>query len=84
LLPENKPLGKALTKSGFKFTTTDFTANEKAIWENSIAVANELKDDFIKEKNVDLYKGRIAEASKNLVWQNKGLMKRSFYVASLD
>lgn len=84
LLPENKPLGKALTKSGFKFTTKDFTANEKNIWEQSIAVAHELKDSFIQEKNAELYKSRISEASKNLEWQNKNLMKRYFYVASLS
>jgi hypothetical protein len=32
LLPENKPVGKALTKLGFTFRAYDFLANEKAIW----------------------------------------------------
>lgn len=82
LLPENKPLGKTLIKSGFRFSTTDFTNNEKVIWEKSLSVANELKEDFLEEKNVDLYKGRIAEAKKNLEWQNKGLMTRYLYIAS--
>lgn len=82
LLPENKPLGKALTKSDFSFTTIDFTSNEKNIWEQSILVANDLKEDFVKEKNLELYKGRIAEASKNMEWQKKGLMTRYFYIAS--
>lgn len=84
LLPENKPLGKALTESGFSFTTVNFTSNEKRIWEESILIANELKEDFIKEKNLEIYKGRIAEASKNVKWQEEGLMTRYFYTATLE
>lgn len=83
LLPKNKPVGKALTKSGFIFRTYDFSANERKIWEQSIMVANEFKEDFIKEKNFDLYKGRIAEATKNVEAQNKGLVLRSLYIAVL-
>ena len=66
LFPENKPLGKAPTKSDFRFTTIDLTSNERNIWEQSILVGNDLKEDFVKEKNLELYKGRIAEASKNM------------------
>lgn len=84
LLAENKPLGKALTANGFKFNSIDFTLNEKRIWEESVIVANELKEEFIQEKNLDLYKGRIAEASKNIKWQNNGLVSRYFYFASLE
>lgn len=83
LLPENKPLGKALLKNGFKLEAIDFTSNEKRIWEDSIIVANELKSEFEKEKNLEIYKGRIAEAKKNINWQEKKLMTRHLYLARL-
>lgn len=84
LLPENRELGLALKAAGFQFTSVDFTDNEKKIWEQSLVVANELKEEFLKEKNLGFYKGRIAEATKNVQWQKDGLMTRYFYTASLS
>lgn len=83
LLPQNKPVGVALTKSGFEYATYNYTTNEKQIWEKSLQIALELKEKFIEEGNKEIYKSRIAEAKGNLKAQNKNLVLRTMYVASL-
>jgi hypothetical protein len=39
--------------------------------------------DFINEGNLEIYKGRVAEAKKNLNWQSKGEMVRYLYFVHL-
>lgn len=84
LLPQNKPVGIALTQSGFAYETYDFTVNEKKIWEKSFHVAQELKASFIEEGNSEIYKSRIAEAKRNLKVHEKELILRNLYVATLQ
>jgi ubiquinone/menaquinone biosynthesis C-methylase UbiE len=83
LLPQNKPVGLALTKSGFEYLTYDYTQNEKQIWEKSLQVALELKEKFVDEGNKEIYKSRIAEAKGNLKAQSKKLVLRNLYVAKV-
>jgi ubiquinone/menaquinone biosynthesis C-methylase UbiE len=83
LLPQNKPVGQALTLSGFEYETYDYTTNEKQIWEKSLQVAQELKENFIEEGNEEIYKSRIAEATGNLKAQNKELVSRTLYLAKV-
>lgn len=83
LLPQNKPVGLALTKSGFIYETYDYTLNEKEIWQKSLQIAEELKVNFIQEGNKEIYKSRMAEAKGNLKAQKKNLILRNLYVANL-
>jgi SAM-dependent methyltransferase len=76
-------LAVALTHLGFDFEVWDFTAAEKAIWEKSLLYAEELKDAFVAEGAQSLYRGRVAEATRNIKWQNEGRMSRYLYFARL-
>ncbi len=82
--PEWNDLGKALTGAGFLYKTWDFTENEKEIWKRSQISAMNLKSQFEKEGNLEICKGRLAEARKNLKWQERGLITRSLYCATLN
>ena len=81
--PELNDLGKALTKMNFIYQTWNFTENERKVWELTKSVAISLKDDFKREGNNEILKGRIAEADKNLKWQKSGAMTRYLYCARL-
>lgn len=74
-------LGVSLSNVGFKFETWDFTQNEKQIWQSTLQAADELRRDFVKEGNADLFKSRRQEAVRNLRWQEEGLMTRYLYLA---
>lgn len=76
-------LGVALYNAGFNFQSWDFTQNEKEIWDRTKGSAEMLKAEFKAEGNFQLYKGRVAEAERNLLWQNQGIMKRYLYSAKL-
>lgn len=80
-LAEELPLGKALLNSGFTFEAFDFTTNEKVIWENTLRVANELKEEFIKEGNLSIFKQRVNEATKVHRLHEQGRVARYLYVA---
>lgn len=82
--PESTGLGKILDKEKIKYEYWDFTENEKRVWENSLKEAEELKQEFISEGNLEIYKGRVAEAKKNLIWQSKGEMVRYLYYVNLN
>jgi ubiquinone/menaquinone biosynthesis C-methylase UbiE len=79
-LAQELPLGKALLNSGLSFQAFDFTANEKAIWKNTLQVANELKEDFVKEGNLSIFKQRVNEATKVHKLHEQGLVARYLYV----
>lgn len=82
--PESTGLGKILDKEKIKYDFWEYTENEKRVWENTLKVAEELKQDFIKEGNLEIYKGRVAEAKKNIIAQSKGEMVRYLYYIHLN
>ncbi|MEA9356265.1 class I SAM-dependent methyltransferase [Bacteriovorax sp. PP10] len=69
-----------LSLQNFTFCSHDFTANERKIWERSLIVAEELKEEFIKEKNIEIYKGRISEAKRNINAQKTNTIFRYLYL----
>lgn len=81
--PERNDLGVALIEAGFVFQTWNFAQNEKAIWERTKILAETFKDAFEDEGNIEIYKGRISEAERNLKWQEAGVMTRHLYSAAL-
>ncbi|MHA2371275.1 MAG: class I SAM-dependent methyltransferase [Candidatus Hodarchaeales archaeon] len=68
LQAENTEMAKALTKNGLSFETIDFTKNAHEIWRHELAVAQELREKFEQEGNLDLCEDRIK--------QSKGLISR--------
>lgn len=81
--PESTGLGKILEIENIKYDFWDYTENEKNVWVNTLKISEELKQDFINEGNLEIYKGRVAEASKNLKWQSNGEMVRYLYYVYL-
>jgi precorrin-6B methylase 2 len=66
LSPENTLLGKALTTNNLQFTTVDFIESEIVMLQKALEAVEILKDDFEKEKNINIYYSRKREAT-NLV-----------------
>ncbi len=83
LLPENTALAKALTRQGINFETWDFSKNEHEIWQKSKQVANELEENFKKEKNEFVWKMRVKESEKNLKRYQDNLCSRHLYRAEI-
>lgn len=80
LNPKQNKLGKALTSSGFRYVTYDFTENEKLIWLKTKQAAEDLKQSFITEGHQKTYEERIWEANRNLIASNESRSARSFYL----
>ncbi|MCA1624388.1 MAG: class I SAM-dependent methyltransferase [Acidobacteria bacterium] len=77
LLPENTALAIVLKKHSLKFTALDLTENEAEHWQKKVDVLEELKPQFEKEGNLDLYNYRLNEAVRYANWD---LRKRSRYL----
>ncbi|MFX0114431.1 MAG: class I SAM-dependent methyltransferase [Candidatus Hodarchaeota archaeon] len=84
LKSKNTEMAKALTKSRLSFKTIDFTENARTIWHRELAVAQELREMFEKEGNLDLCEERI-EQSKNLIKRfDNHQQRRYFYHVQLE
>ena len=77
LLPENTALAILLKKHGLKFSALDLTENEAEHWRKKVGILEELKPQFEKEGNLDLYNYRFSEAVRYANWD---LGKRSRYL----
>ncbi|HEX8246727.1 MAG TPA: class I SAM-dependent methyltransferase [Pyrinomonadaceae bacterium] len=77
LLPENTYLAKLLEKYDLKFRALDLTVNETEHWRKKVEVLEELKPQFEREGNLNLYNYRYAEAARYANWD---LAKRSRYL----
>ncbi|HEX9961333.1 MAG TPA: methyltransferase domain-containing protein [Pyrinomonadaceae bacterium] len=77
LLPENTDLAKLLEKYDLKYRTLDLTESEAEHWRKKVAVLEELKPQFEREGNLNLYNYRYAEAARYANWD---LEKRSRYL----
>jgi len=83
LLPENTKVGKALNSNGLTYETVDYTVNSKGIWIREIEAAEELKELFAKEGNMDIYEDRAQDAKRTLETIENGRQVRCFYLAKL-
>lgn len=77
LLPENTALAVLLKKYNLRFTTFDLTEHEAEHWRKKVAVLEQLRPEFEKEKNLRLYNYRFSEAIRYANWD---LSKRSRYL----
>ena len=79
LQPENAMLAKALEKCGMQFETWDFTTEEKEMWEKSLQIMGELKDQFVREGNLAIYEDHISEANRELEFFRTERKRRYLY-----
>jgi ubiquinone/menaquinone biosynthesis C-methylase UbiE len=84
LLPENTKVGKALRNNGLTYQAVDFTSNSRQIWIREIQAAEELKEQFVKEGNTDIYEDRAKDAKQTLESIESGRHVRYFYLARLQ
>lgn len=77
LLPESTSLAVLLKKHGLKFTNFDLTEQEAEHWRKKVEVLKQLKSEFEKEGNSNLYNYRYTEAIRYANWD---LSKRSRYL----
>ncbi len=77
LLPENTSLAVLLKKYNLRFTTFDLTEHEAEHWRRKVNVLEQLRPEFEKEENLDLYNYRYSEAIRYANWD---LSKRSRYL----
>jgi cyclopropane fatty-acyl-phospholipid synthase-like methyltransferase len=84
LQADNTDLAVVLKKNGFKFKTCDFTDDEKKHWNDEIRVANELKDEFIKAGESEIYNSRIREATDHLAYIEDDRLSRYLYIIEKD
>ena len=79
----HRPMTKmaiALKENGLKYETVDFTDEARGIWYREIATANELKEMFEKEGNLDLCEERIQDATQTLSRMDNLKQRRYFYL----
>jgi ubiquinone/menaquinone biosynthesis C-methylase UbiE len=79
LKAENTKMAKALAKNGLIFQTIDFTENARNIWLQETAAANELKEMFEKEGNLDLCEDRLEDSKQTLHRIDNQQQRRYFY-----
>jgi ubiquinone/menaquinone biosynthesis C-methylase UbiE len=84
LLLENTKVGKALRNNGLTYQAVDFTSNSRQIWIREIQAAEELKEQFVKEGNTDIYEDRAKDAKQTLESIESGRHVRYFYLARLQ
>ncbi|NHJ48646.1 MAG: methyltransferase domain-containing protein [Asgard group archaeon] len=84
LHPDNTNLAQVLKKNNLEFRTWDFTDNEIKIRQKQLLIANELKEQFEEEGNIDLYNDRIEECEIDLKRLLSGQKRRFLYHIQLS
>jgi hypothetical protein len=79
LLSEGTRLAQVLKKYHVDFQTWDFTEDEKALWRRCKQFAEELKDAFEMEGNLDIYEARVREAEHVLTFVEADRISRYLY-----
>jgi ubiquinone/menaquinone biosynthesis C-methylase UbiE len=72
-------LGRVLSAHNLAFTSWDFTQNEHDHWRRSLELAEELKDAFEEEGNLNIYKTRMEEGRRLLKMSDQGRSSRFLY-----
>ena len=80
LIPEKTYIGKTLTESGFHYSVTDLTEDDKDHWKLKIQTAEEMKSAFAEEGNTELCNFQINKAEKLLSYLEDKRGKRYFYM----
>jgi len=72
-------MATALRKNHLEYTSIDFSENARAIWHREISAANELREMFEKEGNLDLCEQRLADSKQTLHHMDTQQERRYFY-----
>jgi ubiquinone/menaquinone biosynthesis C-methylase UbiE len=72
-------LAQVLNRLKFAYQTWDYTEDERAHWRRSKEIAEDLKAEFEKEGNIELYESRIKESDKLLEVVNDNRISRYLY-----
>lgn len=82
LLPENTKLAKSLRKHDLTYETYDFTKNDYEIWTKGLQTVEDLKSEFEREDNIDIYRARLEESKKHLDRHKSNRVSRFLYLAN--
>jgi len=79
LKPDKTTLADEFKKHGLPFKTWDFTENVKRISQKKIEVAEELKEQFLEEGNLDIFNKIISKMEMRMKFVTSGLESRYLY-----
>ncbi len=83
LEPYSTKMAKILTANGMSFNVIDFTENSLNIWDRELSAAQELREMFDKEGNLDLCEERIEDSKQTKQRIEKQQQRRFFYHVQL-
>ncbi len=76
------PLARALTANGFRFTFTDFSADDLRLAIRRQEVLADLRAEFEAEGNLFIYENRLGDANGIRGAYEEGLQRRYLYIAT--
>ena len=82
LKADNTGLAEALRRTGIPYTTIDFSANERALYERSIRALERLQPAFEREGNLELCEQKTQEALFGKQLYEQGRASRFLYQVS--
>ncbi|HEV2801093.1 MAG TPA: methyltransferase domain-containing protein [Pyrinomonadaceae bacterium] len=80
LLPENTSLAVLLKKHDLNFTYVDLSRAEAEHWQKKLSVLEQLKPEFEREGNLDLYHYRHSEAFRYANWDTEKRSRHLYHV----
>lgn len=80
LLPDHTKLAVAAREANLGYRYVDYTEQEKHSWERCMQISEELKDAFMEEGTLQLYKARVDEGNYILERIRKGGISRYLYL----
>ncbi|MFX1513227.1 MAG: class I SAM-dependent methyltransferase [Promethearchaeota archaeon] len=83
LEPYSTKMAKILTANGMSFNIIDFTENSLNLWNRELSAAQELREMFEKEGNLDLFEERIEDSKQTKQLIKNKQQKRYFYHVQL-
>ncbi|HPQ39211.1 MAG TPA: methyltransferase domain-containing protein [bacterium] len=83
LLPDHTKLAAAAREANLGYRYIDYTEQEKHSWERCMQISEELKDAFLEEGTLQLYKARVDEGSYILERIRKDGVSRYLYLLTL-
>ena len=69
-----------LNDIGLKYNAYDFTEDEKNLWKDQLKVVNEMKKDFLRANELEIYNARIRESSELIKYVEDNKISRHLYI----
>lgn len=71
---------KTLNSLELKYNAYDFTEDEKNLWKDQYKVVNEMKKDFERANELEIYNARVRESSEQIKYVNDNRISRYLYI----